>query len=833
MKKNKFLAGVLSAAMVVGSLTLPENISIKGFDFGVLFAQAADELASGTCGEDLTWVLDDDGLLTISGTGDMNDYSAEKAPWYDKAEEIYTVVIENGVTSIGELAFYYCSMITSVDMPDSIENIDNFAFCGCYSIIEIEIPENVSTIGTGAFADCGTITSIQIPENVTSIGQDAFVNCSNLTEISVSEDNGVYVSYDGIIYSKDMTTLIYSPEGRIETAVIPDGVTTIGEYAFEYSRVLEGIEMPDSVTIIEDYAFYCCESIPQINISENVTKIGNRAFSGCESVTSIDLPESVSEMGEEVFYGCFSLVSVTLPDGITNIGDSTFRHCFCLTDVEIPSTVESIDDSAFSYCTSLVSIIIPEGVTKIGSSAFWECSSLINIDIPDTVTDIENSAFCNCYSLLDVTIYNSDVSIGYGTFANCSSLTLYGYSSSTAETYASVNDIPFIALPDNEQVGDIEADFSDVTLVSGETLSENAEIVMDYVFKGEYFSSEEGLAFLSEIVAPLNNGEQSLASVITDAVNASTSEALDMTNYELLSNVFDIRITVDGEVIEGVQNVEVSFDVYNLEDGMEIALLHYDTTDGVWEVYDDLTIDGTNVTVTLSSLSPVALIYIPPISITEYDIVVEYDAAQYTGSALEPQVTIEGLEEGTDYTVSYENNTNAGTATVTVTGIGAYGDTYTATFEITKADQIVSATLSSDVIIIGETSQITVSGIGEVSYEYSDEEIITVSEDGLVTSIGVGTAEIVITFAGDDNTNSASTSLMITVEDIPYTLGDVNQDGDVNYLDAMMVLRYDAMLIELDENQFLAGDVNDDGEVNSLDAIRILRYDAGLIDSFQ
>ena len=316
--------------------------------------------------DNLTWKLYADGTLNISGTGAMKDYnySDNPSPARQKKDSVKKVVIEDGVTSIG-----------------------NDAFSACRSLTSITIPNSVTSIGAYAFQNCSSLTSITIPDGVTSIGKSAFSYCSSLTSITIS-----------------------------------DSVTSIGDYAFRNCSRLTSITIPDSVTSIGNFAFSDCSSLTSITIPSSVTSIGNDAFSYCSSLTSITIPDSVTSIGAYAFQNCSSLTSITIPDSVTSIGDVTFSNCSSLTSITIPDSVTSIGNFAFQSCSSLTSITIPDSVTSIGNYAFRNCSSLTSITIPDSVTSIGNDAFTGCSSLTSITIPDSVTSIGSSAFNGCSSL---------------------------------------------------------------------------------------------------------------------------------------------------------------------------------------------------------------------------------------------------------------------------------------------------------------------------------------------------------------------------------------------------------------------------
>lgn len=207
---------------------------------------------SGKCGDNLTWTLYNDGEIRIDGTGAMYNYGYSRAPWIAYEDEIMTVIIGNGVTTIGDFAFDGCYSLTSIEIPDSVTTIGDVAFQGCESLTSVTIPDSVTTIGEYAFAYCSSLTSVTIPDSVTTIGNNTFFACSSLTSVT-----------------------------------IPDSVTTIGEYAFWCCDSLTSVTIGNSVTTIGSSAFYYCDSLASVTIPDSVTTIGYDAFSGCDSLTDV------------------------------------------------------------------------------------------------------------------------------------------------------------------------------------------------------------------------------------------------------------------------------------------------------------------------------------------------------------------------------------------------------------------------------------------------------------------------------------------------------------------------------------------------------------------
>ena len=387
------------------------------------YAAQGSIVASGSCGDNLTWTLDDQGTLTISGTGTM----ASRGDWMAYQWQISTVIIEDGVTSICNNAFYYMQKISSVTIPDSVTEIRNGAFNGCYSLTSITLPDNITSIDSRAFDEetgfyanaanwedgilyCGkylleaksSVTSLSIkegtlcvadsalnyaqieelsiPASLRSLGASNLIAC-RLSALTVDSSNPFFFVEGGVLYSrKDMRALrcLTNASGNI---VIPDGITGIN---FD--------------------AFASCTQITSVTIPDSVTTIGSSAFSGCTGLTSITIPNSVTYIGSSAFSGCTKLNSVTIPNSVTTIGSSAFSGCTSLTSITIPNSVTYIGSSAFSGCTSLASITIPDSVTKIGSSAFYNCTGLTSILIGAGVTTLERKLLGNCTSLSRITV---------------------------------------------------------------------------------------------------------------------------------------------------------------------------------------------------------------------------------------------------------------------------------------------------------------------------------------------------------------------------------------------------------------------------------------------
>ncbi|MCX6650321.1 MAG: leucine-rich repeat domain-containing protein [Methanomassiliicoccales archaeon] len=312
-----------------------------------------------------------------------------------------------------------------------------FSYPGGLLVTSVIIPNNVITIEDYAFANCILLTSAYIGSGVTSFGEQAFLGCDSLVSITVDDSNPSYRSIVGVLYDKDLTTLIKCPSAKAGEVIIPHGVTSIGWYAFDSCKLLEHLAMGNGITSIKSYTFYESTALESVTFTpnSNLVSIGERAFDSCTSLKAIDLP-----------------------DKLETIGDSAFRSCTSLTPLNIPGNVTSIESGAFSECTSLTGVMIPASVTSIGNYAFGGCNNLTSIDVeeananyssidgvlynktatallqypagkagvlvlPSSATEIERGACINCYNLTSVTMGDDVATIGWGAFYGCSNLT--------------------------------------------------------------------------------------------------------------------------------------------------------------------------------------------------------------------------------------------------------------------------------------------------------------------------------------------------------------------------------------------------------------------------
>lgn len=263
-----------------------------------------DIIASGYCGDYVTWVLDRNGLMTISGTGSTWDYTGNaNTPWNSVWQDVKTVVIEPGVTDIGNFIFSACFNLTGVEIPSSVTQIGEFAFDGLRNLRDVTLPEGLTDIGTCAFYGCVSLTEMHIPSTVDDIAPAVFGGCTNLTSITVSGDNQTFCSVDGVVYNRSMTELAAMPGGYSQEYILPESITAVGQGDFYGCALLPAVVLHDNVTAIDAFGFYQCSSLASITIPASVEWIGMEAFLGCYALKSITFEGDVPEMSYDVFTG--------------------------------------------------------------------------------------------------------------------------------------------------------------------------------------------------------------------------------------------------------------------------------------------------------------------------------------------------------------------------------------------------------------------------------------------------------------------------------------------------------------------------------------------------
>ncbi len=586
-------------------------------------AGAEDIADSGTCGENVTWTLDSDGTLTISGTGEIKDYYySQPSPFYNNSN-IKTVVIENGITGIGSNLFYYCGTMTSVIMPDSITSIGDCAFQGCRVLENVIMPSGMTRIDADAFNNCVLLTNISLPSNITSIGQRAF-NGSGYYKDKNNWENGVLYIGEYLITAKsdelpveytvkDGTKLIaedaFTACSSLIDITIPNSVAHIGQDAFNYCKALKSARLPEGITRIENGCFYYCEALESIDIPSTVTSVGGNAFFACEALADVTLPDSITSIGagafmvtgyydnddnwegcalyngtylvgikneeisgeyvikdgttviaEGVFMGCEQLTGITIPNGVTNLEPFTF-HSSGLESVVIPDSVISIESNCFDECQKLKSVVIGSGLENIGDYVFNHCISMESIEVCE-----ENQH----YKAVDNVLFSKD-----GTelvlYPSAREGNAYIIPDGTEiigdESIRFCGSLTSVIIPDS--VKTIGRNTFELTPITEIIIPDSVESVGEYAFS-----------------ACQNLGNVGLSRSITEIANGTFTDCISLNNITIPSNVKKIG-DMAFAACAGLKSVTISKNVKEIGDRAfyrcdSITDVYYEGTEEEW-----------------------------------------------------------------------------------------------------------------------------------------------------------------------------------------------------------------------------------------------------------
>lgn len=362
-----------------------------------------------------TWVIDEEGTLTISGTGAIDFGRAYYQPWKNDVNSIKSIVVNEGITSFGKGTFEDLKYVTSISLPKSLKSIGYTAFSGCTHLQSVTFPENLEVINSNAFSNCTSLTEITIPASVTNIVGGTFSGCTSLKKA---------------VFLNSLSKLpdsIFSGCTSLEDVTLPVGLVSTGDSCFRNCTSLKKIVLADTVTVLGNDTFYGCTSLAEIN-TENILEYGARSFSGCSSldtitinetvntisygmfensgITHLVLPENLQTIDGEAFSGCAKLERVSIPEKLTTLGAYVFRGCVSLKEFSMPKSVTRIDNSFFKDCTALSKVILHDNVTEIGYEAFENCTSLKSITLPKNLETLYYNAFKNT-GITEITIPNS------------------------------------------------------------------------------------------------------------------------------------------------------------------------------------------------------------------------------------------------------------------------------------------------------------------------------------------------------------------------------------------------------------------------------------------
>ncbi len=771
--------------------------------------------------------------------------------FFDCPSLIYATIPAH-VKTIGNYAFRYCTNLIFLSIPQSVESIGSLALDHCDNLTiygekdsyaeeyagqknksftalsdffdyivstdqtfvtltkykgrnsQVIIPEEingikVTKISSGTFYYSSMIKSVVVTSHITDIGAGAFSNCDSLTDITADKNNQRFISENGVLYSKDKTSIICCPPGKEGSFIIPDSVTNIDMYAFSGCRKLTDITIPAVTAGIDDDAFLSCYGLNYFFVDKNnphycakdgvlfnkdkttlvrypcakegtytipdgVITVNEFAFSNCDDITQLIIPDSVKTIRADSFNCCQGLSEIILPDSVNYIGNHAFTMCGNLEKIVLSHHLAEIPRYAFAYCGKLKSVIIPDSVQRIGLYAFLECNGLSDITIPPTVTSISND-----------------------TFENCLNLTIQGQKGSYAETYASENNIPFKAVNLEKSILSADIKLSQSVFTYNGTEKKPSVTVMDKtttLVKGTDYSfryeNNINAGTAKVIVTGKGHYTGSLETTFTINKKSITNGTLTVNptsyTYDGTEKKPAVTVTLDGKTLT-TNDYTVTYRDNTKAGAAKVVVTGKDNYTGSLE---------TTFTIKRKSISNGTLTVNP----TSYT---------YDGNPKTPSVTVtdgdKTLVQDTDYRLTYANNINVGTAYVTVTGIGNYQGAVKKSFVIQPkpktsiADMTITVNASSTTVYNGKPKQPTVT-------IKNGNTLLTAGTDYTCTyanNINAGTATVTITGKGD-YTGTVTRQFIIEPVSLQKAVVTLNNnsyvfDGKAKRPDTTVVLR--------------------------------------------
>ena len=723
-------------------------------------------------------------MTTVGGDGPFSD-----------CDNLKNVTFEAGTTRIAENLFGDCKGLEKIEIPDTVQSIENRAFYKCGSLTDIKIGSEVTKIGYGAFEDCGKLAEIIIPKKVKSLGEYCFESCASLKEIDISQtgitaiEKSTFAECSGLKNIKFPTALSEFKEKAfykctsLESIELPADTINIGYETFGESG-LKNIVIPEKVSRIGGYAF---ENTPleTITFKDSVTEILGGAFENCDKLTAVNLGKNIKTIGNQAFYDCDDLSSITIPDSVTSIGTSIFEGCDKLSEVSLGTGIETISQKAFFGCPALQKFIVPYSVTKIDAQAFGNCTKLTEVSIPQQTVTIADNAF-----------------------SYPAQLTIYGVSGSYAETYANQKEIKFV----NREVKPekVELSSTELTINNGTSTKLNVSVtpadftanvgwkssntdVVTVDSKGKILARSVGSAVVKvsagsvsasckiTVVQPvtrislnrssvsMNAGEtfQLTASVQPSTANnkeitwsSDTPETATVSENGLVTALKKGTAVItaeaqDGSGVKATSKITVQNNLYVVTDPtqMESAHNYEDNCSDIWMyTYPS---DAEALLVTFDQQTNIEEGFGDALYIYDGD---GTEIGKYEGTALAGKtVTVPGKTVKLQL-ISDDSGNEWG---FKVTQIKAKGEE-----PAPKEDQVLAGTdaytkVYKDPVFTLDTRLTT--GNGTLSWTSDNTAVAEVNQNGDVTITGAGTAVITVTASETAEYNSATKTILITV----------------------------------------------------------------------
>ena len=612
--------------------------------------------------------------------------NAPKYPIFYECNNIIEVYIGNKVEYIGKKVFAELKNLKTVHMSDSVKIIDTNAFSKCTSLKSINLPANAEKINSYAFSQCKSLDSVTIPANVKSLSLYAFDSCPIRTINYYPTDCDIRFyqikNNEGINYSP-----FYQFRATLTEFNLGEGFTEIPDNYFCGLTNLTKVTIPDTIESIGNYAFCYCKSLNHVEISDNTEEIGNYAFYGCKSLKSINIPSSIKDINEYCF-AYTGIESFSASSAFESIGDGCFKGCSQLTEINLGNTI-ILGESVFEDCTALTVAVIPDSVSNIGKRTFKNCSVLTTVYMSENVKYISDECFYECAALKNFVWESDSKLIGIRSFAYCANLEEFNFENlkklydnsflnsgvavvqlgeaknETAselkeietQSFMACDNLSTLAIGGNVTTIKTQA-FADCANLETAVISDSVTEIADDAFEGcdkltiyctsgsyvETYATENNIKVSTLVIAPIPN-QTYTGKEIKPSVSVSYSdESLDKSDY---------TVSYSNNINVGTAKVSVT----------GTGIFKYLTSKAAFEIIARKISDAV-----ISDISD----------------------REYTGNAITPEISVVyngiTLKKGVDYTVSYSDNTDIGTAYVNIKGIGNFKGDAKISFEIIKKD---------------------------------------------------------------------------------------------------------------------------------------------------
>lgn len=754
-------------------------------------------------------------------------------------ESIKKIDLPGGLQEIGRSAFSNCSALESIRIPDSVTKLDSFAFQYDRKLTKAHIGSGLVEIGDNPFCDT-SLTDITLSggSSLKLIDGVLFDSGMKLITYPTLREDTSYAVPKGTVaigaYAFYAPYIRYEHISYLESVTLPATVTSIGASSFYDCNKLKSVNFPSSIKEIGRSAFSGCESLQSVKLPEGLEIIDNYAFSGCQALTSFKVPDSVRRLGSSVLWECeniryadigdgpevfdgnpflgaavqeirmsansrFRLINNALfdsnmvlisypvgkkadtyyvPDGTTAIGESAFEGSWdirgYIKNVVIPDSVTSIGKSAFAWA-EMESIKLGNGVEELGDYAL-EFGEFTSLTLPDSLTRIGNEAISGCFKLTSITLSKNVKSIGKGSFSACYAMSEIKVASANPY-FKSVNGVLY------SKDGTVMYQYPDGKKDTSFTMPDAVETVLESAFYNNNYPEKLTFSKNLKTIAYDNftNCDKVKELTFPDSLVSIGSVCFDYLK-SLEKITFGKSLTTLSGAFYECNNLKSIYFTGNQPDDMQYdfshstATVYYPLGDSSWKTirrgpyHEDLKFKTWDASTHYRT------------DISSAGVILSSSNYTYDGTEKKPSVTVnygsKTLKNGVDYKVTYSSNINAGSASLTVEGIGDCYGTITKKFTISKASQTVTVSADRSELRVGEGTNINAVGIGMITYSADTPSVASVSSYGYVTAKAEGTARFTVTAAGNANYYSSSKTLTLTVrresaDDRPLTIDDV------------------------------------------------------------